>query len=128
MQNKSKIITGQYKAWAEIIPAKDNFYDLIVCIFTIRHTNVKCAVREFIRILKSGGRIVIVDLYAPENWRPFQAKIFLPIIKLFFIFNKKRKAEKKSQLLTLNEWKDLVIKMEGENIKINEFPNISEPN
>lgn len=115
------------KASAENIPAADNFYDLVVCVFTIRHTDIKGALSEFMRVLKSGGRVVIVDLYAPEKWRSLPAKIIMPIFKLFFMRKKKMKAEKESKLLTLDEWKTLAIEIGGKAIQIEKFPNISEP-
>jgi ubiquinone/menaquinone biosynthesis C-methylase UbiE len=115
------------KASAEHVPIKDGVFDLILCVFTIRHTNIRKTITEFIRVLKPGGRIVIVDLYAPKKWRCFPAKLFIPLFKLFFALNKKMKAENKSQLLTLDEWQDLITEIEGENIKIDVFPNIVEP-
>jgi ubiquinone/menaquinone biosynthesis C-methylase UbiE len=115
------------KASAENIPAENNFYDLVVCVFTIRHTNVERALSEFMRILKPGGRVVIVDLYAPEKWRSLSAKILMPIFKLLFMRKKEMKAEKQSKLLTLEEWKIQAIEMGGEEVKIENFPHIDEP-
>jgi ubiquinone/menaquinone biosynthesis C-methylase UbiE len=116
------------EASAENIPVKDNLYDLIVCVFTIRHTNIKSALDEFIRVLKQKGRICIVDLYAPEKWRSLPAKIIMPLFKLFFMRKKKTSAERESKLFTLEEWKNLVAEMGGVNIQILNFPNVNEPN
>ncbi len=115
------------KASAENIPAADNFYNLVVCVFTIRHTDIKNTLSEFMRVLKSGGRVIIVDLYAPEKWRSKPAKIIMPIFKLFFMHKKTMKAEKESKLLTLAEWKTLATEMGGKAIQIENFPNINEP-
>jgi ubiquinone/menaquinone biosynthesis C-methylase UbiE len=80
------------------------------------------------RVLKSGGRVVIVELYAPEKWRSLSGKIFMPIfLKLFFMHKKEMKAEKEPKLLTLKEWEALAIEMGAEDIQIEKFPNISEP-
>lgn len=116
------------KAPAENIPVKGNSYDLIVCVFTIRHTKIKSALNEFIRVLKPKGRICLVDLYAPEKWKSLPAKMIMPVFKLFLMCKKKMSAERESTLLTLGEWKNLITKMGGINIQIINFPNINEPN
>ncbi len=116
------------KASAENIPAYNNLYDLIVCVFTIRHTNIKNALNEFIRVLKPTGRICIVDLYAPDRWRLLLARVITPLFKLFLMRKKKMRAEKESKLFTLEEWKTLIMGIRGKNIRIQNFPNISEPN
>jgi len=115
------------KASAENIPTNNDIYDLIVCVFTIRHTDIESALSEFMRVLKSRGKVVIVDLYAPEKWRSLPAKIIVPIFKLFFMCKKEMKAEKESKLFTLEEWKTLAIEIGGKDILIEKFPNISEP-
>jgi len=115
------------KASAENIPANNNSYNLIVCVFTIRHTEIKNTLSEFMRVLKLKGRVVIVDLYAPEKWRSLPAKIIMPLFKLFFMRKKKMGAEKESKLLTLEEWKTLVKEIGGKNIQIDKFSNIGEP-
>lgn len=115
------------KASAENIPTNNDIYDLIVCVFTIRHTDIKSALSEFMRVLKSRGKVVIVDLYAPEKWRSLPAKIIMPIFRLFFMRKKEMKAEKESKLFTLEEWKTLAIEIGGKDIQIQKFPNMSEP-
>ncbi len=115
------------KASAENLPVENGFFDLVVCVFTIRHTHVEVALREFMRVLKPKGRVVIVDLYAPERWRSFSAKIVMPIFKLLFMWKKEMSAEKRSKLLTLEEWKSQAMKIGGKEVKIDNFPHIDEP-
>ena len=115
------------KASAENIPVKNSFYDLVVCVFTIRHTSIERALSEFMRVLKPRGRVVITDLYAPERWRSLSAKIVMPIFKLLFMRKKEMKAEKRSKLLTLEEWKTQAMEIEGKEVKIENFPHIGEP-
>ena len=115
------------KASAENIPVKNNLYDLAVCVFTIRHTNIERTLNEFMRVLKPRGRVVIVDLYAPEKWRSLSAKMVMPIFKLLFMQKKKMKAEKRSKLLTLEEWKTQAMETGGKEVKIESFPNVDEP-
>jgi ubiquinone/menaquinone biosynthesis C-methylase UbiE len=115
------------KASAENLPVKNSFYDLVVCVFTIRHAHVERALREFMRVLKPRGRVVIVDLYAPERWGSLSAKIVMPIFKLLFIRKKEMRAEKRSKLLTLEKWKTKAMEIGGKEIKIENFPHIDEP-
>ena len=115
------------KASAENLPAENSFFDLVVCVFTIRHTRIEGALREFMRVLKPKGRVVIVDLYAPERWGSLSAKIVMPIFKLLFMRKKKMKAEKQSKLLTLEEWKTQAMKTGGKEVQIKKFPHIDEP-
>ncbi len=115
------------KASAENLPLKNSFYDLVVCVFTIRHTHIERALREFMRVLKPKGRVVIVDLYAPERWRSLSAKIVMPIFKLLFMRKKEMKAEKRSKLLTLEEWKTKAMEIGGKEVKIEIFPHIDKP-
>jgi ubiquinone/menaquinone biosynthesis C-methylase UbiE len=115
------------KASAENIPVKSSFYDLIICVFTLRHTNIERALSEFMRVLRPRGRVVITDLYAPERWRSLSAKIVMPIFKLLFTRKKEMKAEKRSKLLTLEEWKTQAMEIGGREVKIENFPNIDEP-
>jgi ubiquinone/menaquinone biosynthesis C-methylase UbiE len=115
------------KASAEKIPADNDVYDVIVCVFTMRHTNIESALGEFMRTLKPEARVVIVDLYAPEKWRSLPARIILPIVKLFLMRKKEMRAEKESALLTPGEWKTLAAEIGGKDIHIERFPHTSEP-
>jgi len=115
------------KASAEKLPVENSFFDLVVCVFAVRHTRVEVALREFMRVLKPKGRVVVVDLYAPERWRSLSAKIVMPIFKLLFMRKKEMKAEKQYKLLTLEEWKTQAIKIGGKEVNIKNFLHIDEP-
>lgn len=114
------------KASAESIPSEDSVYDLVTCTFAIRHMNIEEAFGEFIRVLKPKGKIVIADIYAPEKWRGTLGKIIAPILQFTFRFSK-YKAETKSKVLTINEWKSLFEGLGLTIIEIVEFPGKKEP-
>lgn len=113
-------------ASAESIPGGDSAYDLVTCTFAIRHMNINKALTEFIRVLKPKGRIVIADIYAPEKWRSALGKVITPFLRLAFRFSK-YKAERKSKVLTINEWRDLLEDLGLTIIEIVEFPGKKEP-
>ena len=116
------------RASALDIPVDNTMYDLVVCVFAIRHMDIKEALKEFTRVLKPGGRTVVVDLYAPRKWRSMPARILLPLFRVFFIFaGKNVRAERRSTLLTVNEWRTLIEEMQGQAIEIEELPNKDEP-
>jgi len=114
------------KASAENVPSEDRVYDLVTCTFAIRHTNIEKALAEFIRVLKPKGRIVIVGIYAPEKWRSVLGKLMAPVFQFAFRF-RKYKAETKSKVLTINEWRTLLGGLGLTIIGIVEFPSKKDP-
>ncbi len=114
------------QASAESIPGGGSAYDLVSCTFAVRHMNINKALSEFTRVLKPKGRIVIVDIYAPEKWRSALGKVITPFLRFAFSFSK-YKAETKSKVLTINEWKALLEGLGLTIIEIVEFPGKKEP-
>jgi ubiquinone/menaquinone biosynthesis C-methylase UbiE len=114
------------KAPAESIPGEDSAYDLVTCTFAIRHMNINKALSEFIRVLKPKGKIVIADIYAPEKWRRALGKVVTPFLRFAFRFSK-YKAETKSRVLTINEWRTLLEGLGLTIIEIVQFPGKKEP-
>ena len=60
--------------WADALalPFGDNSFDLYTISFGIRNTqNTEKALAEALRVVRSGGRLVIVEFSAP-TWRPFR--------------------------------------------------------
>ncbi len=53
---------------AENIPFPSDTFDVITCRFASHHFgDIKKAIQEISRILKSGGILIVVDHYSPEN-------------------------------------------------------------
>jgi len=114
------------KASAENVPSEDHIYDLVTCTFAIRHTDIGKSLAEFIRVLKTKGRIVIADIYAPGKWRSVLGKLMAPVFQFAFRF-RKYKAETKSKVLTINEWRTLLGGLGLTVIDIVEFPGKKDP-
>ena len=56
---------------------QDNLFDCIICIETLEHVpDTKKAVEEMLRVLKEGGKIIIID----KNKLSLHDKLFLPNI------------------------------------------------
>ena len=65
--NYDKLISFQIGS-GEHLPFANESFDGVVCAFGIRNfANVKRGLREFYRVLKPGGRIVILEFSVPQN-------------------------------------------------------------
>jgi demethylmenaquinone methyltransferase/2-methoxy-6-polyprenyl-1,4-benzoquinol methylase len=65
--NYDKSISFQIGS-GEHLPFANESFDAVVCAFGIRNfANVKRGLREFYRVLKPGGRIVILEFSVPQN-------------------------------------------------------------
>ncbi len=83
-QNKPNLSCGVF----EHIPFKENEFDAVLCGYSLRDAiNLRIAISEIHRVLKSGGRFVIVDLGKPDHvfiraGVSFYLRAILPIIAL----------------------------------------------
>lgn len=56
------------QANAEALPFPDNYFDCVSVAFGIRNfVNRQTALREMLRVLKPGGKLVILELSSPDN-------------------------------------------------------------
>ncbi len=52
----------------ENLPFKDNIFDVVMCGYSFRDAiSIRTTITEFVRILKDGGRLIIVDIGKPDN-------------------------------------------------------------
>lgn len=52
---------------AEVLPFEDHFFDVVVTRFSAHHwASVPRALAECARVLKTGGKLVVIDVIAPE--------------------------------------------------------------
>ena len=72
----------------EHIPFKDEQFDVVLCGYSLRDAiNLRIAILEIHRVLKNGGRFVVVDLGKPDNaivrfGVSFYLRMILPILAL----------------------------------------------
>ncbi|WP_408010032.1 class I SAM-dependent methyltransferase [Pseudalkalibacillus sp. A8] len=53
---------------AEDLPYPDTFFDVVTCRLAAHHfSNIKKSVSEVTRVLKPGGKFLLIDHYAPED-------------------------------------------------------------
>jgi demethylmenaquinone methyltransferase/2-methoxy-6-polyprenyl-1,4-benzoquinol methylase len=53
----------------EYMPFRDNTFDVVMCGYSLRDAiDLNKAVVEIHRVLKQGGRFIIVDIGKPDNW------------------------------------------------------------
>jgi len=73
----------------EQIPFRDEKFDVVLCGYSLRDAiSLRTAISEIHRILKKGGRFVIVDLGKPDDpliraGVSFYLRLILPIIAIF---------------------------------------------
>ncbi len=52
----------------ENLPFKDNIFDVVMCGYSFRDAiSIRTTIAEFARIIKGGGRLIIVDIGKPDN-------------------------------------------------------------
>ncbi len=83
--SKSPILTcGVF----EHIPFQDEVFDVVLCGYSLRDAiSLKIAISEIYRVLKKGGRFIIVDLGKPDHLITrvgvsFYLRIILPVVAL----------------------------------------------
>jgi len=83
------------RANAEELPFKDSSFDTVVSTFTLSSVkNIKKAIKEMRRVLKNRGRLVLVDVWAPEEkgfttwFFLFMWRVLKDIIRPFSVIEK----------------------------------------
>jgi len=66
----------------EHMPFKDNIFDAVMCGYSFRDAiSIRTTIAEFSRILKNGGRLIIVDIGKPDNaFHRFGVSFYLKFI------------------------------------------------
>jgi demethylmenaquinone methyltransferase/2-methoxy-6-polyprenyl-1,4-benzoquinol methylase len=83
-EEKPRLVSGVF----EHIPFSNDEFDAVLCGYSLRDAiNLRIAISEIHRVLKKGGRFVIVDLGKPDEpiirlGVSFYLRIILPVIAL----------------------------------------------
>ena len=63
----NQAVSLQIGSW-ECLPFADESFDGVICAFGIRNfADVQLGLREFFRVLKPGGRVVVLEFSIPQN-------------------------------------------------------------
>jgi len=87
-ESKKTVPAIHHQAPAEALPVADQAFDFLTMGFALRHVDdLDAAFREFHRVLKQGGKILIMDVTKPESfmgrfWFRLYFKYFLPFMSL----------------------------------------------
>lgn len=79
LKNNSKNIT-YINGDSDKIPFKNNFFDIVICVESFHHyPNPDNVAKEFNRILKKGGSLIICDMYRRQPLRTIY-NLFMKIV------------------------------------------------
>lgn len=95
---KTKLAARFIKSRAEEMPLPDNAYDFLTLGYALRHfTELDLAFKEFYRVLKPGGKILIMEVTRPTSgFKRWLFRVYFGRIYPFFtrLFTRSREAEK----------------------------------
>lgn len=63
------------KGSAENLPFEDGFFDLVVSVVVLHHLEaLEAPIREMLRVLKNGGKLILVDWSPESHVLPFESR------------------------------------------------------
>ncbi len=84
---------------AEAIPYRDGCFDLVTCRFAFHHVvRPQACLREMLRVCRLGGRLVLIDMLAPED----------PVLAHRYNSMERLRDASHLQALTPREWRQLI--------------------
>lgn len=95
---RGKLLNARFvQSGAEAMPLEDGAYDFLTVGYALRHfADLEATFREFHRVLKSGGRVLLLEATRPEGkFGSWLFRLYFGRIYPFFtrIFTRSRKAE-----------------------------------
>jgi len=106
------------------IPYSDGSFDLVTCALATHHMDVRLLLSEAWRVLNDEGRLSIADVGGSNLWKTPIVKLILRMAAFIYFFFKENihrawaEAEAVSNVLSKEEWNDLLVKAGFQNIKI----------
>ena len=100
-----------YEATAEKLPFNNDFFDMVISLLSFRYTNWKAALEEIHRVLKPGGILIIIDLFASSFNPLYLGKYLKTLVAVNLQYAGNREYRKKLKKLSQNpDWQEMVRK------------------
>jgi ubiquinone/menaquinone biosynthesis C-methylase UbiE len=109
---------------AMAMPFRDGLFDVILCGLATHHLDVPVVLAEMHRVLKASGKLTIADVGGTTAWRLPMIKAMIRVATFFYFLpgegyaRARSEAAALSNVYTAEEWKEILVELGFENIKI----------
>lgn len=106
------------------MPFRDGLFDVILCGLATHHLDVPVVLAEMHRVLKARGKLTIADVGGMTAWRLPMIKVMIRVATFFYFLSREGYARARSEAAALSnvytseEWKEKLVELGYENIKI----------
>jgi ubiquinone/menaquinone biosynthesis C-methylase UbiE len=109
---------------AEHIPYEDGTFDAVYSSLCFHHFKTHRALREKLRVLKTGGKLIILDLGALDVWRTFKGRLYYNFLaRMRYLTTPSNRDEFFATFYTGKEWNKILSKYPLKNIQIQDISN-----
>lgn len=109
---------------AEKIPYENDSFDVVYSSLCFHHFKTHTAMKEKLRVLKSGGKLVILDLGALDVWRTFKGRLYYNFLaRLRYLTTPTNRDEAFATFFTKKEWEKILSRYPLKNIQIQDISN-----
>jgi ubiquinone/menaquinone biosynthesis C-methylase UbiE len=111
------------RAPAEAIPYASATFDAVYSSLCFHHFHTQRALEEKLRVLRPGGRLVILDLGALDVWRTLKGRLYYNCIaRVRFFANASHRDEAWATFYTRSEWEKILARFPSlKNVKIEDL-------
>ena len=103
---------GLVQAEATSLPHPDGVFDAAISSLALHHTDVSAALDDMLRVLRPGGRVIIMDMGAPPAWRSVPMSWLMGLLRWAYALvggaQGKAEAEAFERTYTTGEWEHLL--------------------